>query len=369
MPSNPGFIPLHLCVLTVSDSRTLADDRSGDYLVDALTHDGHVLHERALCPDDRYRMRAIVSAWIADAQVDGILITGGTGFTGRDSTPEAITPLLDKTMPGFGELFRAVSVDEIGTSSLQSRAFAGLANHSFVFCLPGSTSACRTALGKDRACAAGCADQALQSGDTASTSGRIACALHRCWNAHVAPETQGLQEVAGTAAAGTGQHGALAAAYQPARAGTGGRPRHRRQGRCDPGHRQPSEPAPVPGGGVADTQRSRKHAMVFPALCGAPASGRRVGADGSQLVQPRRRGTGDGLLHRRAVRRVSGAGAALRTTTGRRRHPVVQVLAVRGSGRAGTALCRTPGRSAQGLETVAGGSAVTQQVRGLHRRA
>lgn len=92
MPSNPDFIPLRLCVLTVSDSRTLADDRSGDYLADALTHEGHVLHERALSPDDRYRMRAIVSGWIADAQVDGILITGGTGFTGRDSTPEAITP-------------------------------------------------------------------------------------------------------------------------------------------------------------------------------------------------------------------------------------------------------------------------------------
>ncbi|MEQ8035544.1 molybdenum cofactor biosynthesis protein B [Xanthomonas sp. WHRI 6106] len=145
MPSTLDFIPLRLCVLTVSDSRTLADDRSGDYLADALTHEGHVLHERALCPDDRYRMRAIVSGWIADAQVDGILITGGTGFTGRDSTPEAITPLLDKVMPGFGEMFRAISVDEIGTSSLQSRAFAGLANHSFVFCLPGSTSACRTA--------------------------------------------------------------------------------------------------------------------------------------------------------------------------------------------------------------------------------
>ncbi|MDX6080123.1 molybdenum cofactor biosynthesis protein B [Xanthomonas campestris pv. incanae] len=145
MPSNLDFIPLHLCVLTVSDSRTLADDRSGDYLVDALTHEGHVLHARALCPDDRYRMRAIVSAWVADAQVDGILVTGGTGFTGRDSTPEAITPLLDKLMPGFGEMFRAISVAEIGTSSLQSRAFAGLANHSFVFCLPGSTSACRTA--------------------------------------------------------------------------------------------------------------------------------------------------------------------------------------------------------------------------------
>ncbi|PPV08675.1 molybdopterin biosynthesis protein B [Xanthomonas bromi] len=145
MPSNLDFIPLRLCVLTVSDSRSLADDRSGDYLADALTHEGHVLHERALCADDRYRMRAIVSGWIADAQVDGILITGGTGFTGRDSTPEAITPLLDKVMPGFGEMFRAISVEEIGTSSLQSRAFAGLANHSFVFCLPGSTSACRTA--------------------------------------------------------------------------------------------------------------------------------------------------------------------------------------------------------------------------------
>ncbi|NEL80699.1 MAG: molybdenum cofactor biosynthesis protein, partial [Xanthomonas perforans] len=84
MPSNLDFIPLRLCVLTVSDSRTLADDRSGDYLADALTHEGHVLHDRALCPDDRYRMRAIVSAWIADAQVDGILVTGGTGFTGRD---------------------------------------------------------------------------------------------------------------------------------------------------------------------------------------------------------------------------------------------------------------------------------------------
>ncbi|KAB7765212.1 molybdenum cofactor biosynthesis protein B [Xanthomonas maliensis] len=145
MPSTPDFLPLRLCVLTVSDSRSLADDRSGDYLVQALSDAGHVLHARALCPDDRYRMRAIVSAWIADTQVDGILITGGTGFTGRDSTPEAIAPLLDKQMPGFGEMFRAISVQEIGTSSLQSRAFAGLANQSFVFCLPGSTSACRTA--------------------------------------------------------------------------------------------------------------------------------------------------------------------------------------------------------------------------------
>ncbi|KRG38149.1 molybdenum cofactor biosynthesis protein B [Stenotrophomonas panacihumi] len=138
------LIPLRLCVLTVSDSRTLADDTSGAYLADALRDAGHVLHERAIAPDDRYRLRAIVSTWIADPAVDGILVTGGTGFTGRDSTPEALLPLLDKTMPGFGELFRAISFEEIGTSSLQSRAFAGLANATFLFALPGSRSACRT---------------------------------------------------------------------------------------------------------------------------------------------------------------------------------------------------------------------------------
>jgi len=136
---------LSLCVLTVSDSRTAANDSSGDYLVESLMASGHRLHERAILPDDRYRLRALVSRWIADDNVDGILVTGGTGFTGRDSTPEALLPLLDKTMPGFGELFRAISFAEIGTSSLQSRAFAGLANGTFVFCLPGSTSACRTA--------------------------------------------------------------------------------------------------------------------------------------------------------------------------------------------------------------------------------
>ena len=139
------LIPLHLCVLTVSDSRTLAEDRSGDYLAEALAREGHHLHARTLRPDDRYRLRAQVSQWIADPAVDGILVTGGTGFTGRDSTPEALLPLLDKDMPGFGELFRQISFDEIGTSSLQSRAFAGLANQTFLFCLPGSTSACRTA--------------------------------------------------------------------------------------------------------------------------------------------------------------------------------------------------------------------------------
>jgi molybdenum cofactor biosynthesis protein B len=145
MHPDRDFIPLHLCVLTVSDSRTLAEDSSGDYLVSALADAGHRLHERALLPDDRYRLRALVSGWIADENVDGILVTGGTGFTGRDSTPEALLPLLDKTMPGFGEIFRALSFEEIGTASLQSRAFAGLANGTFLFALPGSTSACRTA--------------------------------------------------------------------------------------------------------------------------------------------------------------------------------------------------------------------------------
>jgi len=139
------FVPLSLCVLTVSDTRDASNDTSGDYLIEALLAAGHQLHERALVNDDRYRMRAIVSQWIADEAVDGVLITGGTGFTGRDSTPEAIEPLLDKVMPGFGEMFRAISIEEIGTSSLQSRAFAGLANQTFIFCLPGSTSACRTA--------------------------------------------------------------------------------------------------------------------------------------------------------------------------------------------------------------------------------
>jgi molybdenum cofactor biosynthesis protein B len=145
MSTPTEFVPLRLCVLTVSDSRTAENDTSGDYLAEALGAAGHCLHARGLVRDDRYRMRAIVSQWIADEAVDGILVTGGTGFTGRDSTPEAIEPLLDKLMPGFGEMFRALSIEEIGTSSLQSRAFAGLANQTFVFCLPGSTSACRTA--------------------------------------------------------------------------------------------------------------------------------------------------------------------------------------------------------------------------------
>ena len=145
MTAKDQFVSLNLCVLTVSDSRTLETDSSGQFLVDALMEAGHRLHERKLLRDDRYAIRAQVAAWVADAAVHGLLITGGTGFTGRDSTPEAVLPLLDKKMPGFGELFRTVSFEEIGTSSLQSRAFAGLSNQTFVFALPGSTSACKTA--------------------------------------------------------------------------------------------------------------------------------------------------------------------------------------------------------------------------------
>lgn len=139
------FQPLAVAVLTVSDSRSAATDSSGDYLCQSILAAGHTLAARALLPDDRYRLRAQVSAWIADPAIDAAILTGGTGFTGRDSTPEAIAPLLDREMPGFGELFRMLSFQEIATSALQSRALAGIANATFVFCLPGSTGACRTA--------------------------------------------------------------------------------------------------------------------------------------------------------------------------------------------------------------------------------
>lgn len=145
MTAASDFKPLRLCVLTVSDSRTPDNDTSGDYLASALRDAGHALAGRTLLPDDVWLLRARVCGWIADPDVDGILVTGGTGFTGRDSTPEALEPLLDKRMDGFGELFRALSFEEIGTSTLQSRAFAGIANGTFVFAVPGSTGACRTA--------------------------------------------------------------------------------------------------------------------------------------------------------------------------------------------------------------------------------
>ena len=134
-----------VAVLCVSDTRSLETDSSGSYLVSALEAAGHRILDRQICRDDIYLLRAIVSAWIADPAVEALLITGGTGFTGRDSTPEAVLPLLDKQMQGFGEMFRMLSWEEIGTSTMQSRAFAGLANQTFIFCLPGSTSACRLA--------------------------------------------------------------------------------------------------------------------------------------------------------------------------------------------------------------------------------
>lgn len=136
--------PLNIAVLTVSDTRTFENDTSGQYLVDALKEDGHHLADRALLKDDVYQLRAQVSAWIADAEVHVVLITGGTGFTDRDSTPEAMKPLFDKEVEGFGEMFRQISWEEIGTSTIQSRALAGLANNTLIACLPGSTGACRT---------------------------------------------------------------------------------------------------------------------------------------------------------------------------------------------------------------------------------
>jgi molybdenum cofactor biosynthesis protein B len=139
------FAALNIAVLTVSDTRSFSTDTSGDALVEMLTRDGHRLADRQLCKDDVYAMRAIVSAWIADPSVHVVISTGGTGLTGRDSTPEALLPLFDKVVTGFGELFRQVSFAEIGSSTLQSRAVAGLVNRTMVFCVPGSTGACRTA--------------------------------------------------------------------------------------------------------------------------------------------------------------------------------------------------------------------------------
>lgn len=143
-----GFIPLNIAVLTVSDTRTEADDTSGALLKDKAEAAGHRVVASEIVPDDVYRMRAVLSRWIADPQVQVVLSTGGTGVTGRDSTPEAVAPLLDKAIEGFGELFRSVSFAEIGTSTVQSRAVAGLANGTFLFCLPGSSGACRTAWDK-----------------------------------------------------------------------------------------------------------------------------------------------------------------------------------------------------------------------------
>ena len=137
------FIPVNIAVLTISDRRTLENDESGDLLVDQLQSYGHKLKERNICKDNRYQIRSILSEWIVSNSVQAVITTGGTGITGTDGTPEAIKPLLDKTIDGFGEMFRSLSYQNIKTSTLQSRAFAGVANGTFIFCLPGSPGACK----------------------------------------------------------------------------------------------------------------------------------------------------------------------------------------------------------------------------------
>ena len=136
---------LNVAVLTVSDTRTQETDTSGAFLEEALVAAGHAVADRQIVIDDVYQLRAIVSQWIADPKVEVVLTTGGTGFSGRDSTPEALSPLFDKAIDGFGEVFRALSLEEIGSSTVQSRALAGMANGTVIFCMPGSTGACRTA--------------------------------------------------------------------------------------------------------------------------------------------------------------------------------------------------------------------------------
>ena len=140
-----AFVPVGIAVLTVSDSRDEQSDKSGRLLVERLTRAGHRLAEKAIVPDDVYRIRAVVSRWIADPDVNAVITTGGTGVTGRDGTPEAVRPLLDKVLEGFGEMFRSISYADIKTSTLQSRALAGVANATYVFCVPGSSGACATA--------------------------------------------------------------------------------------------------------------------------------------------------------------------------------------------------------------------------------
>ena len=142
------FKSLNIAVLTASDSRTEADDISGKLLVERLEGVGHQCAEKIVVPDDIYQLRAVISRWIADPSIDAVITTGGTGITGRDGTPEAVQPLLDKEISGFGEMFRYLSYQDIGSSTLQSRALCGVANGTYLFVLPGSSSACATAWDK-----------------------------------------------------------------------------------------------------------------------------------------------------------------------------------------------------------------------------
>ncbi|MCG9739369.1 molybdenum cofactor biosynthesis protein B [Shewanella insulae] len=142
------FEPLNIAVLTLSDSRDLSQDTSGQFLQDALLEAGHKLAERRLIKDDKYQIRSVLSQWIASNDVQVIITTGGTGFTERDNTPQAVRPLLDREIEGFGELFRHITYTELGTSTVQSRALGGFANKTAIFCLPGSTGACKTGWNK-----------------------------------------------------------------------------------------------------------------------------------------------------------------------------------------------------------------------------
>jgi molybdenum cofactor biosynthesis protein B len=137
-------VPLDIAVLTISDTRTEATDKSGKLLVDRLLAAGHRLYEKAILTDNIYHVRALVARWCAEDKVQVVVSTGGTGLTGRDGTPEAIRPLFDKEIEGFGEVFRVISYEEIGASTLQSRAVAGVSNGTYIFCLPGSSGACAT---------------------------------------------------------------------------------------------------------------------------------------------------------------------------------------------------------------------------------
>jgi len=148
MPEKRVFKSLNIAVLTASDTRTEENDTSGNTLADRLRAAGHQLADKRIVPDDTYQLRAVVSGWIADAGVDVVISTGGTGITGRDGTPEAIEVLLDKKLDGFGEIFRMLSWEEIHTSTIQSRALGGVANGTLIFCVPGSSGACRTAWDK-----------------------------------------------------------------------------------------------------------------------------------------------------------------------------------------------------------------------------
>ncbi|TKB51067.1 molybdenum cofactor biosynthesis protein B [Ferrimonas sediminicola] len=146
--SQANFVPLNIAVLTLSDTRSFDNDKSGQFLEDALLAAGHKLADRRIIKDDKYHIRAVLSEWIASDHVQVIITTGGTGFTERDSTPEAVAPLFDKQIEGFGELFRHITFTELGTSTVQSRAIGGMANRTAIFCLPGSTGACRTGWNK-----------------------------------------------------------------------------------------------------------------------------------------------------------------------------------------------------------------------------